>query len=129
MDLKWDKRHNNVTCTWKKVKFGLILVRTETDVTTHTCKFLSRNKNKNSTLGYQYSSFVNFCKIKVCPKTWTYFNMKSGWLKTSARTNMGPQNNTRTYLYAPKEFKMIEISNTYIDGIKITLCKKFSLLP
>ena len=45
---QWDKRHNNVTCTWKEVKFGLILVRTETDVTTHTCKFLSRNKNKKT---------------------------------------------------------------------------------
>ena len=30
---------------------------------------------------------------------WAYFTWKSGWLNTSAGTNMGPQNNT--YLSAP----------------------------
>ena len=94
---QWDKSDNNVTCTGKEIKSGLKLVRTETDVTT----------------GYQYSSFVNFCKIMICPKTWAYCNMKSGWLKTSARKNMGPQNNT--YLSVPKEFKMMEIIGIHLD--------------
>ena len=35
----------------------------------------------------------------------------------------------RTYLYAPKEFKMIEVISTYFDGIKIKVYKTFSLLP
>ena len=49
----------------------------------------------------------------VCPKTWAYCNMKSGWLKTSARKNMGPQNNT--YLSVLKEFKMMEIIGIHLD--------------
>ena len=45
---QWDKRHNNVTCTWKKVKFGLILVRTETDVTTQYMQVpFKKQKQKN----------------------------------------------------------------------------------
>ena len=68
----------------------------ETDVAKDIWKLLLRKKNEH---GYQYSSFVNCCEIKVCPKTWAYLTMKSGWFKTSAGTNMGPQNNT--YLFAP----------------------------
>ena len=36
----WDKRHNGVMCTGKKIESGLELVRMETDVATHTCKLL-----------------------------------------------------------------------------------------
>ena len=96
----WDKRDNGVMCTRKQIKSGLELIRMETDVATHTCKLLSR---KPWTLGYQYCSFVNFCKIKVCPKKWAYFTLKEilklGWLKTVAGTNIGPQN--IMYLSAP----------------------------
>ena len=61
---QWDKRHNNITFTWKKVKFGLILVRTETDATTHTCKFLSRNKNKKLNIGISIFFFCKFLQYK-----------------------------------------------------------------
>ena len=43
--------------------------------------------------------FVNCCEIKVRSKTWAYFIMKSGWLKTSAGTDMEPQN--YAYLSTP----------------------------
>ena len=43
-------------------------------------------------MGYQYCFFVNFCEIKVCPKTRAYFALKLGWLKTIAGTIIGPQN-------------------------------------
>ena len=76
----------------KEIKSGLKLVRTKTDVATHTCKLFLRKEDEHLDNGYQYSSFVNFYEIKVCSKTWAYFTMKSGWLKTSAGT---------TKLYVP----------------------------
>ena len=72
----WDKRDNGVMCTGKEIKSGLKLVRMEIDVATHTCKRLLRKIAL--TLGYQYCSFVNFCEIKVCPKTLAYFTLKLG---------------------------------------------------
>ena len=57
-------------------------------------------KKKTLALEYQYCSLVNFCEIKVCPKTLAYFTLKLGWFKAAARTNMGPQNDT--YLPAPE---------------------------
>ena len=41
----WGKRDNGVMCTAKEIKFGLKLVRMETDVVTHTCKILLWKKN------------------------------------------------------------------------------------
>ena len=41
---------------------------------------------------------VSCCETKVCPKMW--FTLKLGWLKISAKTNIGPQNNT--YMSVPK---------------------------
>ena len=40
----WDKRDNAVTCTGKEIKYGLKLIRIETNVATHTCKSLLRKK-------------------------------------------------------------------------------------
>ena len=69
-------------------------------------------KKKTWTLGYQYCSFVNFCKINVCPKTWAYFTLKLGWLKTNVETNIGPQNNM--YLSAPG-FSITGFSNLFTN--------------
>ena len=51
----------------------------QTDVATYRCKLLLREKNLN--IGISYCSFINFCEIKVCPKTWAYFTLKLGCLK------------------------------------------------
>ena len=83
-------------CARKEITPGLKLVRKETDVATHTCKLLFRKKAEHWDINI---SFENFCEIKACPKTWAYFTWKLDWLKTSAGTNMGSQNNT--YLSAP----------------------------
>ena len=28
------------------------------------------------------------CEIKICPKTWAYFTLELGWLKTNAGANI-----------------------------------------
>ena len=99
----WDKRDNRVLCTGKEIKSGLKLVL-ELAVATPTCTVLLRKKPERSDV----NTVLNFCEIKVCPKTRAYFTLKLGWLKTNAGTNIGPRNNM--CLSAPGTCARIEIS-------------------
>ena len=62
----------NMLCGEKKAESDLRLLRMETEEATHKCKLLSKN---TLILGYQCFFYVNFCRIKVCPKMWTYFTL------------------------------------------------------
>ena len=74
---------------------------------------------KKKTLGYQYCSFVSFGEImSVMQFTW-----KSGWLKTGAGTNMGPQSNM--YLSAHDEY----VQNSPSDRIQKVLHFRSSFEP
>ena len=75
-------------CTGKNIS-GSKLVRMVEGVATHTGKLLQEKNTE-----HWHINFVNFCEIKVCYKMWACFTLISGWLKTSAMTNMRPQNNT-----------------------------------
>ena len=99
----WDNHDNGVMSTGKEIKSGLKSVRIKTDVATHTFKLLLRKIPQH-----------NLCEIKVCPKTWAYFTLKLGWLKTNVGTNIGPQNNM--YLSAPARR-----SNTEIQPMRSTM--------
>ena len=85
LTMHWNKRDNGAMCTGKEIISGLKLALMETDVATRLLR-------KNLNIGISVLSFVNFCEIKVCPKTWAYFTLKLGWLKTYAGTKILPQN-------------------------------------
>ena len=87
-----DKRDNSVMCTRKEIKSGLKLVLMEIDVETHTCKLILRKKPEHSDINL-VTFFCKFLLNKGLFQTWAYFTLKLGWLKTSAGTNIGPQNN------------------------------------
>ena len=106
----WNKRDNGGMCSERKRnKCDFKLLRMDTQATTHRCKLFEK---KNLTFGYQYCYFINFCEIKVCPKTWAYFTSNLGWLKISSGTNMGPPNNT--YLSTPGRLIGFDFRESYI---------------